>query len=185
MSQGPRPPLAAVGSIAAALAVLAALVASAPSSGAPTLRLAPADHIEEPIESRVDALRRAGDLRGVRHSPALAEAAEAHAQALARSGTFAHEIPGGKPFAARLQRFYPARGYAHWATGENIYWTQAAASPEAVVRAWLASPPHRAVLYDPLWREVGVAAVRAQSAPGVYGGRDVTIVVIELGLRRR
>jgi uncharacterized protein YkwD len=185
MSQSPRLSLAAVGSIAAALAALAALVASPPSSAAPTVRLAPANVIEEPIESRVAALRRAGDLAGVRHSPELARAAEAHARALARTGTFAHDIPGGKPFAARLQRFYPARGYAHWATGENIYWAQAAPSPEAVVRAWLASPPHRAVLYDPLWREVGVAAVRAQAAPGVYGGRDVTIVVIELGLRRR
>jgi uncharacterized protein YkwD len=182
MSRGSRPPIAAVGLIAAAIAALAA---SAPSTAAPTVRLAPVDHIEAPIEQQVAAIRRSGKLRDVSHSPALAAAAAAHAAALARTGTFAHRIPGREPFAARLQRFYTARGYVRWFTGENIYWSEAAASPDAVVRAWLASPPHRAILYDPLWREVGVAAVRAQAAPGVYGGRDVTIVVIDFGMRKR
>ena len=50
---------------------------------------------------------------------------------------------------------------------------------------WLASPPHRANLLDPHWREVGLSAVHATSAPGVYGGEAATIVTADFGVRSR
>jgi hypothetical protein len=34
------------------------------------------------------------------------------------------------------------------------------------------------------YREVGVGAVYARTAPGVYGGLDVTIVTADFGVRR-
>jgi uncharacterized protein YkwD len=45
------------------------------------------------------------------------------------------------------------------------------------------SPPHRANLLSPRWREVGLAAVHVGRAPGVYGGREVTIVTADFGVR--
>jgi hypothetical protein len=39
-------------------------------------------------------------------------------------------------------------------------------------------------MLNPRWLEVGVGAVYAPSAPGVYGGRDVTIVTADFGVRR-
>jgi hypothetical protein len=33
------------------------------------------------------------------------------------------------------------------------------------------------------WRDVGVGAVYTRSATGVYGGRDVTIVTADFGVR--
>jgi hypothetical protein len=39
------------------------------------------------------------------------------------------------------------------------------------------------VLLSPQWREVGLAALKARRAPGVYGGRSVTVVVADFGAR--
>ena len=47
------------------------------------------------------------------------------------------------------------------------------------------SPEHRANLLDRSWREVGLSAVHAASAPGVYGGDEVTIVTADFGFRTR
>jgi uncharacterized protein YkwD len=53
-----------------------------------------------------------------------------------------------------------------------------------VVRIWLASPAHRAVLLTPAWRELGVGVVRAERATGVYASQDVYVVAVEFGARR-
>jgi uncharacterized protein YkwD len=168
-----------------AAAVVAALLGVRPAWSAPAVKLIAADAIEHPIEQQVSDLRRSAHLARPRHSEELTQAAEWHAATLARSGTFGHHAPGEKSFSLRLQSFYSARGFVRWATGENVFWATSDVSPAQVVGAWLASPPHKANIYDPLWREVGVAAVRVPRAPGVYEGRDVTIVVIEFGRRKR
>jgi uncharacterized protein YkwD len=181
MSRTPRPPIAAVVVAAAAAAFLAAPTLRA----APRVELRPVDAIEAPIVARVADLRRDAGLPQTTFSAELAEAAESHAAMLGRSGTFSHHAPGERAFSTRLQRFYSARGMAYWATGENIFWAHTSVSPEQVIRAWLNSPPHKLNLLDPTWREVGIAALRARNAPGVYGGGDVTSVVNEFGRRHR
>jgi uncharacterized protein YkwD len=184
MSRSPRPPIAAAG-VLAVVAAAAAFLAAPRVQAAPAAELQPVDAIENPIEQRVVELRRAAGLPTTRHSQELSAAAAAHAAMLGTTGTFGHHAPGERAFSTRLQRFYSARGMAYWATGENVFWAHTAVSPDQVIRAWLASPPHRLNLLDPTWREAGIAAVRVQNAPGVYGGGDVTIVVIEFGRRHR
>lgn len=71
----------------------------------------------------------------------------------------------------------PARqsGYEHARFGENLYvGALRSASARHVVAAWLRSPPHRANILDPAFREVGAALVRAD---GVFydGGAVVWI----------
>jgi uncharacterized protein YkwD len=169
----------------AVLAAVAAVLLAPRVEAAPSVEMRAVDAIERPIEQRVDELRRAAGVPLTRHSEELSAAAEAHAAMLGRSGTFSHHAPGERAFSTRLQRFYSARGMRYWATGENIFWAHTAVSPEQVIRAWLASPPHKLNLLDPTWREVGIAALRVRDAPGVYGGGDVTLVVIEFGRRHR
>ena len=183
MSRSPRTPLAAAGALAVAAA--AAFLAAPLVQAAPAVELQPVDSIERPIEQRVVELRRAAGLPLTRSSEALSAAAAAHAAMLGTTGTFGHHAPGEPAFSTRLQRYYPARAMRYWAAGENIFWAYTAVSPEQVMRAWLASPPHRLNLLDPTWREVGIAALRVQDAPGVYGGGDVTLVVLEFGRRHR
>jgi uncharacterized protein YkwD len=49
---------------------------------------------------------------------------------------------------------------------------------------WMASPEHRRNILDPTWREIGIAAVHAASAPGTYGGQPVTVITTDFGVRR-
>ncbi len=45
------------------------------------------------------------------------------------------------------------------------------------------SPGHRQNILTPRWREVGIAIVTAQQAPGVYGNRTATIMTTDFGAR--
>lgn len=93
----------------------------------------------------------------LRISPALQRAARAHSRAMLRTGTFTHG-----DWYRRLRR-HGARGRT---LGETIGWgVGSAGSPGAIVRMWLASPPHRATLLDRSFRYVGVGV-----AVGSFGG---------------
>jgi uncharacterized protein YkwD len=49
-------------------------------------------------------------------------------------------------------------------TGENIAWaTGPSATPQAIVRLWMHSPPHRADILRPRFMQIGVGV--AQGAP--------------------
>jgi cysteine-rich secretory family protein len=55
-------------------------------------------------------------------------------------------------------------GYMHgartWTVGENLVWgTGPLSTPQALVTAWMNSPPHRENLLRPSFREMGLAAV--------------------------
>jgi uncharacterized protein YkwD len=89
----------------------------------------------------------------------------------------------GSSFDRRLARFYPVRrGY--WSVGENLLWSSPNVDAADALQMWLNSPEHRANLLRAGWREIGIAAVHAVSAPGLYGGREVTIVTTDFGVRR-
>jgi uncharacterized protein YkwD len=49
---------------------------------------------------------------------------------------------------------------------------------------WMKSPPHRANILDPRWREIGVGAVYSASARGAFTHRPVTIITTDFGVRR-
>jgi uncharacterized protein YkwD len=51
------------------------------------------------------------------------------------------------------------------------------------MKLWMASPEHRANILNPAWRQIGIAAVNSPSAPGTYGGHDVTVVTTDFGVR--
>jgi uncharacterized protein YkwD len=48
----------------------------------------------------------------------------------------------------------------------------------------MASPGHRAVLLSPRWRQVGIGILVRDNAPGVFGGRSVTVLTADFGVRR-
>ena len=49
---------------------------------------------------------------------------------------------------------------------------------------WMASPEHRAVILDGSWREVGIGAVHADAASGMFLGRAVTVITTDFGAMR-
>jgi uncharacterized protein YkwD len=167
------PPLAVV-----VLAVL--LPALAVAADAP--RVAPADRLEAAVLDELNLVRLEHALRPLRLSPSLTEAADHHSLAMVRAGYFAHESPDGSHFATRIKAFYRPRG-RKWTVGENLIWRTDRLGARAAVGAWLASPGHRDNLLGAAFREVGISAVSADGAPGVYGHRRVVVLTVDFGAR--
>jgi uncharacterized protein YkwD len=139
--------------------------------------------LEEAVVARINVIRRRYGLRPLRSNGRLAAAAAYHSGDMARKGYFEHDSASGTAFWRRIERFYPSRGFRSWTVGENLLWASDTYGSVFAVREWMHSPPHRENILSRDWREVGVGAVIAGSAPGAYGGRDVTIVTADFGAR--
>lgn len=131
---------------------------------------------------QINTVRRAHGLRPLTVAPQLLAAARAHTVEMSRFGYFSHDSRGGRPFWQRLERRYPPCGRGSWAVGENLLWRSPDVSPPTAVELWMRSPDHRANLLDPAWRQVGIGALHASSAPGAFGGQPVTIVTVDFGV---
>jgi uncharacterized protein YkwD len=91
----------------------------------------------------------------------LGRAAARHASDMARHNYFGHYSRSGRSPAARAH----AAGW-HGRVGEIIAWgCGALSSPRAIVRAWLESAPHRAIMLGP-GRAVGIGFKRAPGCGG-------------------
>ena len=139
--------------------------------------------LEGAVVARINLIRRRHGLRPLRSSGRLAAAAAYHSGDMARKGYFEHDSASGTPFWRRIERFYPSRGFRSWTVGENLLWASDTYGAAFAVREWMHSPPHRENILSRDWREVGIGAVIAPSAPGEYGGRTVTIVTADFGAR--
>ena len=166
-----------------AAAVLVLLV-PAVSVGADAPPMAPADRLEAAVLDELNLVRLEHGLHPLRLSPQLTEAADAHSRAMVVSGTFRHESPDGTHFAARIKGFYkPRAAMKKWMVGENLIWKVRRLSARAAVTSWLTSPGHRENLLSHAFRDVGISAVRAHGAPGVFGQRRVVVLTVDFGAR--
>ena len=96
----------------------------------------------------------------------LRQAAYAKAQDMLTNQYFAHVSPDGQGLANWLKK----SGYDYLAAGENL--AIGFEEPEAVVKAWQASPTHQANLVDGDFKEIGVATIN-----GEYEGENTNVVV--------
>lgn len=175
---------ARLGLTAAIFACVAALLVALPAEGAErawSVYLAPAGACaaaEDPSASSAVQARAIGCLvnwaraqdRRVRltQRPALRRAAALKGQKVASCGDFSH-TPCGTDVTAAVR----TAGYRYASFGENLFagtWGQVSARD--VLTAWLQSPPHRANVLQPGFRDLGAAPVRAQ---GLLGDGDVVV----------
>jgi uncharacterized protein YkwD len=117
------------------------------------------------VVAAINDVRAEHGVRALRPAARLRELATAHATRMAADGFFQHSS------AVRHLSTYPV--------GEVLLWTTGPLSASEAVRRWLASPAHRATLLRRGFERLGVAVVHAAGAPGVFGGRNVTIVVVD------
>lgn len=171
--------------VVAAVVVSTAFAAGAgASTTAPQTSVAAQPGLSSALLREINTLRAGRSLRPLKPSRALLAAAARQSSAMARHGFFGHASRDGSAFWRRVERSYGSTGYRSWLVGENLFWrTQVDA--RGALATWLGSPPHRANLLNPKWREIGISSVRAQAAPGVFGGRDVTIITADFGARSR
>jgi uncharacterized protein YkwD len=113
----------------------------------------------------------------------LRSAARAHSSEMVRRDYFSHSSASGATFATRILSFgYSRAGCSSWSVSEAIGWgVGMRGTPQAVLRAWLASPLHRSVILGARWRDVGVGC-----ALGTYDGRSgVLMYTVDVGRRTR
>jgi len=169
----------------ALLAALTVLAGPATGSARPQGAVSPSGSVQAALVRQMNALRAAHGLSRLQLSPALNAAAAVHSTQMARMGYFSHNSANGQSFSQRVASYYPSRGYRSWTVGENLVYGSPDLGAARALRLWLASPPHRANLLNPRWHELGLSAVHATSAPGVYGGSPATIVTADFGARSR
>jgi uncharacterized protein YkwD len=111
--------------------------------------------------------RLAGDRR-------LGRAARQYSGAMVRERFFDHVSPEGSTLGQRAR----AAGYPGGTLGETIGWgTGELATPRAIVAAWMASPPHHAVLLGREFRRVGIGV--ADGSPA--GDAEAATVTADFG----
>jgi uncharacterized protein YkwD len=185
-----RPLLAAV---SAALAVLAAS-ASAPEAARAAQAERCAGSLDIPSSAQelgaaanavaclVNAERTSRGLDPLRRDAALAEAARDYAAEMARENFFAHVSPAGLRVRDRIDAAGYGRPGDGWRVGENLGWgTGARATPNALVDAWLASPPHRRIMLENAYKELGVGVAAGAPKPSPLPGATYAL---ELGVVR-
>jgi uncharacterized protein YkwD len=147
------------------LAALPAAVAAAPGlSGS-----------ERKLIRRINDVRAEYGLTRLRPSRALARAADRHSRDMLRRDFFAHNSSDGTPFDHRVRRYAGAA-----LVGETL----ATISPRRggaalVVRLWMESPPHRAILLGPGFGRIGIAR-----RWGRLGGAKQSVVTADFASRR-
>ena len=166
------------------LGLLAALVVAAPVGAKESASIVSMDALDNSIVAQINVVRRSRGLPLLRGNSQLHRAAGGHSRAMGTYGFFAHESRDGTVFWKRIKRDYSQSGYRTWSVGENVALSSESLDAAATVRMWMSSPPHRKVLLNPTWRDVGVSAVRVMSAPGAFEGDDITLVTADFGVRR-
>ncbi len=179
-------------SIRAVLPLLAAtglLLAATPAQAAEDDRCAGSttepsasttDEATDAVVCLVNVERARRGLRALRRDGDLGQAARRHAADMVRRTFFSHVTPGGSTLSDRLRNSGYIHGGISWHVGEALGWgTGARSTPSALLDEWLASPPHRRILLDDSFRELGVGV-----APGAPQGSAGATYTVDVGVVR-
>jgi uncharacterized protein YkwD len=145
-----------------------ALVISEP--GSPTIATASAAAslraAETAVVGRINRVRTEYGLQPLRVAIPLTRSARKHSLDMGLRDYLSHTTRGaGTSFLRRIQREEGRARSSYY--GETIgYLTTQADVADGIVRAWLASPPHRKILLDERFRRIGVGAWR-----GTFSGQ--------------
>jgi uncharacterized protein YkwD len=137
------------------------------------------------VFAAINKFRKSQGLVALHRSKALDRAALAHSREMAAKSYFGHNSANGQVFWLRVRHYYRAKGYRSWTVGENLLWGSPTVSAAAALQQWIKSPPHLKNLKTAKWRDLGVSAVTVARAGGVYGGRRVTIITTDFGVRSK
>ncbi len=170
--------------LALALAALAATGLLASSAFATARSERTLHTLNRQVLTAVNRFRSAHGLAPLRESRALDRSARQHSLDMGSHGYFGHSSADGTAFWQRIQHYFGSRNYAYWSVGENLVWAAPRLSAGHAMSMWIASPAHLRNLLTPKWRRIGVSAVHVVRAPGVFGGRRVTIITTDFGVRR-
>jgi uncharacterized protein YkwD len=134
------------------------------------------------IRCLVNEQRRRHGLPPVLSSRRLRQAAEGLAGDMVQRKFFAHVTPGGSTVASRVRSTGYLSQARSWMLGETLAWGTADAGTAArLVDALMHSPPHRAIILDRRFREVGVGVAFGVPDPGA--GDTGATIALDFGQR--
>jgi uncharacterized protein YkwD len=114
-------------------------------------------------------------LQPLAYNKDLRVAASAHSVSMVVHDYFAHEGPGGSVDSRVTRSGYLARS-RRFRVGENIAAGEGVqGSPWAIFKDWMHSPPHRANILDPSFRDAGVGVARGYPFGGSGGAATYTV----------
>jgi uncharacterized protein YkwD len=165
--------------VAAMLALAASCVLASLSVSTLTATAGAQPRVDAKERAMVRAINRQRARHGVaklRSSARLARAADYHSWEMLDADYFAHESRDGGPFDRRVRRF--AR---HRALGETLAMLGGCGrrSARRVVRMWMNSPGHRAILLSSTFRRVGLG-----KRTGRLGGSRACVVTADFASKR-
>jgi uncharacterized protein YkwD len=153
------------------LAATFAVPAVASASGA---RL---DQKERAIIRGINHQRANHGLAPVRPSARLARAADYHSWEMLDANYFAHTSRDGGSFDQRVRRYVDKQ-----ALGETLAYLGGSCgrgSAHQIVRMWMNSPPHRAILLSSTYRRVGIG-----KRVGTLGSRKTCMVTADFSSKK-
>jgi uncharacterized protein YkwD len=163
-------------SLLCAIAVLAVMLAAAPSALAvracPSAGATPSSVAKRTVVRAtlctLNAERDRYGLPPLKLNRRLSAAARRHARDMVRRHYFAHDSLGGGTFVDRIRHTGYLKGVNSWSLGENLAWgSHTRAAPRAITEMWMNSAGHRANILSLAFREVGIGL--ALGAPGASG----------------
>ena len=164
------------------IALAALLIAAIPAVSLASTEL---NRHEQQILKYVNQERATAGLGKLKVSAKLVDAARAHSTDMGANQYFEHDSLDGTPWSERLEAHgYKRDGYRVWKIGENIAWGAGLySSPALIVDQWMHSAPHRAVILNKDFREIGLGAVSTQGYGSVDG--EVWFFTMDAGLRAK
>jgi uncharacterized protein YkwD len=166
-------PLAAACSVLALGAMPAH--ASAQGTGCSFTRSAasatPEPNVRSALRCLVNVERARHGLRTLQSNARLNAAADRHSADMVARRYFGHVTPEGASIADRIRQTGYLGGSHDWALGEDIGWgTGTASTPASIFQAFMNSPPHRRVILDGEFRQLGVGVAQGVPVSGAGGG---------------
>lgn len=123
----------------------------------------------------INRVRTHYDLHPLVYNADLKTSASAHSVSMVVHDYFAHEGPGGSVDGRITRAGYLARARS-FTVGENIAAGGGrSGSPLAIFEDWMHSPPHRANILDPSYRDAGVGVARGYPFGGSGGAATYTV----------
>ena len=134
------------------------------------------DARERAIVRAINRQRTKHGLARVRSTRRLARAADYHSWEMLDANYFAHESRDGSPFDQRVRRFAN-----HRSVGETLAMLGGCGKGSArrVVRMWMNSAGHRAILLSSTYRRVGLG-----KRTGDLGGSRACVITADFGSKK-
>ena len=139
---------------------------------------APESQQEDAMRCLIDYARDRSGVRDIDSNRKLEKAAGRKRGDVVRCG-FSHTACGRQ---ADLwpHKFGYTSGAGSWSLGENLAWGRGGrGTARMIVKAWLASPPHRSTMLAGSFEDLGIGLYRGSFS----GGRDAGVWVLQVGCR--